>query len=604
MEYRTELQHASGTDVLAWFSSGAQEVTAHMKYLNIINVFPVADGDTGTNLSATIRAMVERSARSFSFGGMLQAISQSGLENARGNSGIIFASYVSGLAQEGAAYEKVSVRDFALIASNAVRHLYNAVEQPCEGTLMSVIRDWAVFLGGNSEKYKNFQELFSAAYREAHRSLENTKNQLAVLRKNNVVDSGAAGFVRFLEGINRALDTGFTVAPVEEEELDVPLAIEEEAPNYRYCTEALIQLNAQSTSGGEAIIANVREVLSPFGDSVIAGLRGDRLKVHIHTNTPAAVMERLQAYGTLIEQKADDMALQNQLRTSEKGGIGLITDSVADLPDAFLLKNNVSVIPMGIFSHGAVFLDKLTLTLPQLFAHIDAQEAYPTSSQPEPARIQTLLAERLEHFDSLLILSVASQLSGTYRALVGAAQALSTPEHPIMVLDTRLNSGAQGLLVHRAAELIARGKTQQQIVADLEARIPRTKIYVCLNTLAYAIRGGRVPNTIGKIGMALGLRPIMTLDAQGHGAAFGAAFSQQGLTRKIMKLVKRAMQNGGIESYSIVHGGNPTLADEYSNQLTQIIGFAPTFVSEISAVVALHAGPGTVAVCFTTTKEE
>jgi uncharacterized protein len=193
---------------------------------------------------------------------------------------------------------------------------------------------------------------------------------------------------------------------------------------------------------------------------------------------------------------------------------------------------------------------------------------------------------------------VADKLSGTYQALVKAAKDLETPGKKITVVDTRLNSGAQGLLVMHAADLINKGLPHDEIVASVRERIPRTKIFVCLNTLAYAVRGGRVPNTIGQIGMKLGLRPIMTLDAQGHGAAFGVAFSRQGLTRKIIRLVRKTMDKTGIEAYGIVHGSNLPLAKEYKEQLTRITGLSPAFISEISSAVAIHSGPGTVAVCY------
>ncbi len=103
----TELQQANATDIFRWFSAGAKEVYAHVKHLNVINVFPVADGDTGTNLMATLRAMVDASTPMQSFHRMLKTISQSAMEGARGNTGIIFASYINGLALESAPYETV-----------------------------------------------------------------------------------------------------------------------------------------------------------------------------------------------------------------------------------------------------------------------------------------------------------------------------------------------------------------------------------------------------------------------------------------------------------------------------------------------------------------
>ncbi len=596
MENRLNIQSANGIDVLDWFSSGASEVAAHIRYLNLINVFPVADGDTGTNMATTMRAMVETPARDPSFSQMLQRLSQAGLESARGNSGLIFASYVSGLAQESRPYERVGVREFAKVAYGAVRHLYQAVEHPQEGTLMSVIRDWASYLQHNNEQYQGFAELFTDAYHAALISLEKTKTQLAVLRKNSVVDSGAAGFVRFLEGINRVFAEGRQTVTLSEEE--VPFLVpEEESIAYRYCTEALVRL--PDVADGDTLEGQVRQALDPFGDSLIATARNGKLKVHIHTNTPELVMERLATFGTLLNQKADDMALQNRLRTQAAGGVGLITDSIADIPDSFLLDNRISMLPLGVIVGETAFLDKTTIRLPQLLNQMEQPGVYPTSSQPEPGRIRALLSARLEQFDSLIVLSVANRLSGTYQALTQAARQLETPEKKITVIDTRLNSGAQGLLVKLAADLLAQGRTHDEIVEAVTRRISRTHIYVCLNTLAYAVRGGRVPDTIGRLGMKIGLRPIMTLDKHGHGAAFGAAFSQAGLTRKIMRLTRRAMRRNGIEAYAIVHSDNLPLANDYREQLTRLIGKPPEFVAEVSAAVALHAGPGTVAVCYT-----
>ena len=603
MKPSNETQQVNGAEIFRWFSGGAQEVDAHVKHLNLINVFPVADGDTGSNLASTLHAMVASSAPVQSFHRMLKIISQSALEGARGNSGIIFASYINGLALESHSYDTVSVPQFATIATNAVKHLYAAVDDPKEGTLMSVIRDWAEYLKRRQNNYSKFTELFEDAYGYSLLLLKKTKEKLDVLRKNNVVDAGAFGFVRFLEGINRVISGAQPVESFTDEPF-VLMESDEDASDFRYCTEALVKLDAAVSDADETLIPQVKAALHNLGDSLIVNARVDRLKVHIHTNTPELVMQALHVYGEFTEQKADDMFLQNQLRTAPRGGVGIITDSIADLPDAFLLAHNVSVLPMGVLHNTSAYLDKITIKLPQLFQVMDDPDGYPTTSQPEPARIRAMLSARLEQFDSLIVLSVANRLSGTYQALVKAAKELETPDKRITVIDTRLNSGAQGLLVKHAAEMTETGRSHDEIVRAVEARIPRTKIFVCLNTLQYAVRGGRVPNTIGKIGMKIGMRPIMTLDPDGHGAAFGVAFSQKGLTRKIMRLVQKAMRKGGIERYSIVHGNNPELANEYKEELTRITGKEPSFISEISAAVAIHSGPGTVAVCYTTAEGE
>jgi len=592
MDYQLDIQQANGIDLLNWFSSGAQEVAAHKKHLNDINVFPVADGDTGTNLATTLRAMVEKPARARSFADMLQEISKSGMESARGNSGIIFASFINGIAQECPVAEEVDVREFSTIAHRAVKHLYEAVDHPVEGTLMSIIRDWAMFLETNKDRFTGFRELFSNAYLSAMTSLERTKEQLQVLKKHNVVDSGAAGFVRFLQGINLAFSRVRAVEP-EEDLTNIPVITEDEHTAYRFCTEALVDTSAHGAIDLDAL----KHELGRLGDSLIVNNRDGRLKVHLHTNNPELLMEKLAPLGAFIEQKADDMALQNHLRALPRGGIGLLTDSIADIPDEYKLSHAIATLPMGVMIDGNAYLDKSTIQLEQLFTRMGQKEGYPTSSQPEPGRISALLTQLTDHFDSLIVLSVSDRLSGTYQALVKAASVVA-PEKKITVIDTKLNSGAQGLLVRAAAEMAAEGLLHDEIVSRVQAMIPRTKIYVCLNTLSYAARGGRVPDTVGKIGNKLGMRPIMTLDSAGNGAAFGVAFSQAGLTKKIFRLVEQTFEKKGIAEYSIVHGGNLSLAKEYAEQIKRITGKEPAFITEISSVVALHAGPGTVAVCL------
>lgn len=600
MNDQMQLEQANGLDLINWFSAGAQEVAAHKTYLNDINVFPVADGDTGTNLSTTMRAMVEKPVRVRSFAHMLQGISKSGMESARGNSGIIFASFVDGIAQEcqpSETVDAVDVKEFSGIVNRAVKHLYEAVENPLEGTLVSIIRDWASSLEANKEHASTFRELFANAYHSAITSLEKTKEQLQVLRKHNVVDSGAAGFVRFLHGINQTFFRAKSIEALDDPQT-VPLTIQEEETTYRYCTEALLDTASSYLSGAERIDTDqLKKELAAFGDSLIVNNSQDRLKIHIHTNTPALVMDKLKHYGSFIEQKADDMAIQNRLRARGRGGIGLLTDSIADIPDSFKLDHAISTLPMGVLIDGNAYLDKSTIQLEQLFARMGQTEGYPTSSQPEPGRIQAVLSALTDQFDSLIILSVSEQLSGTYQALLKAAKAVA-PEKKITVINTKVNSGAQGLLVKMAADFVDQGLSHEEIVSKIEALVPHAKIYVCLNTLAYAVRGGRVPNTIGKLGIKLGMRPIMTLDSKGNGAAFGVAFSQAGLSRKILNLVQKTMEHKGIAAYSIVHGDNLSLAKEYAEQITKMTGKEPAFIAEISSVVALHAGLGTVAVCL------
>ena len=146
--------------------------------------------------------------------------------------------------------------------------------------------------------------------------------------------------------------------------------------------------------------------------------------------------------------------------------------------------------------------------------------------------------------------------------------------------------------------MVDAGLGRDMIVDKINELIPKTKIYVCLSTVEFATKGGRIPKSVGKIGMALGMRPIMSIDPDGNGTAFHMGFSQKALTKKIMQIVKEVMKDKGISTYSIVHAKNPTLVAEYNKALTKIIGKEPDFISEISSVVAINSGPGSLALSF------
>ena len=594
----TGYQRIDGKDILGWFSLGAQEVATHKKYLNSINLFPVADGDTGTNLSTTMRAMVEDSHIEVPFNAMIHRLSVSGLAHARGNSGILFASYIKGLAIEGKPYESVTIKEFSQIAHNAVPYLYQAIENPMEGTMISVIKDWAAFLFCNREKYVSFQELLHDAYSSARDSLMKTATQLEILKRNHMVDSGAEGFVRFLNGINRYFGSANSIETLPLQKVEL-IEVETAEEQYQYCTEFYMELS-QTSVNSPNLEDSLKHILKKYGDSLIVSLQNNRVRIHIHTDTPDAVAATLRSYGRFLEQKADNMKLQNRIRTDQRSRIALLTDSIADLPEEDKLQYQIHTLPLGLLLGDSVYLDKLTIKPQQIFQMIPGLDEYPTSSQPEPGRVAAFLENLLDNYDSLIYLSVADKLSGSFRLVTKEAEKLAVTGKKITVIDSRLNSGAQGLLVKQAASLLAEGFTHDDIVTHIKSSIPKTKIYVCLNTLEYAIRSGRVPNTIGKLGMKLGLRPIMTLDENGKGAAFGAAFSKKSLTHQIYRLVKKTIAEKPIKSYAIVHSDNPTLAEEYRSQLTKIIGKPPEFITEISSIVAIHSGPGCVAVCLMT----
>jgi len=585
------MEKLNGVDFFELFKAGTSSVLQKRKLLNDINVFPVPDGDTGNNLVYTMQTITSESKAEDSFQATIDSISESALIGARGNSGVIFAQFVNGLRAGSTGKEEIDVADFSKMACESVDYVKNALSNPVEGTMITVIRDWAYFLDSLKDKVTSFVDLLEQGYDEAAKSLERTKELLKVLKKNKVVDSGAMGFVLFLEGINKFLHH-------EKVELEVPeeLAIEDEHEfdeelTYRYCTEGLVQF--YPTFDQMAL----REKLAPYGDSIVLAKGKDMFRIHIHTDQPGEVFQMLKKEGTIKSQKVDDMFLDVAFKNTHSK-MAIVTDSIADISSDLMLQYHIYQIPATVMLEGNAYMDKRTISNDILFDQIERGVEYPTTATPEVKYVKELIEKLLTKYEELVIVTVASKLSGTYSMINQVVKPHIEAGKDISVVDSLNNSASEGLLVYHAAQRIKNGASKEEVVRYLETAKKQTKILVCLETFKYAMMGGRVPKMVGKIGMAIGLRPIMSLAPDGSGTAFGFAFSQKGITKKILKYVKNDMEKQGISSYAIVHCQNEELAKEYEELFSKELGFGPEYITEISSTVAIHSGKGSVAIGY------
>ena len=584
------MEYLNGKDLYQMFNYGTNFVIKKRKLLNDINVFPVPDGDTGNNLVHTMQTISREAKVSDSFQETLESISDSALVGARGNSGIIFAQFVNGLRKASVGKDQVTVDEFTHMALESVEHVYAALSNPVEGTMLSVIKDWANGLKHILEKMKDIKDYFLHAFGKAEKSLERTKEQLAVLKKNNVVDSGAMGFVLFLQGINAYFnDEEIEQLDFEELEIDAPHDFNEEA-TYRYCTEGLVEYKDLS----EAV---VKEALKPFGDSLVVVMGSHMFRVHIHTNTPELVFKELGRFGDIISQKVDDMIQDMAFKKSKRDTV-IVTDSIADINKEYLQEHDVAVIPLNITIGDVGYYDKLTINNEILFDMIDAGVEYPTTSTPTIKYINDLFSKLLLHYKHIVVILVADKLSATHRVVKIEADKLVEKGKHIHVIDSYNNSVSQGLLVRKAVELLESGSKATDIVQAIETMKHKTEILVCLETFKYATMSGRLPKAVGNIGMFFKIRPIMTLGEGGKGSAFGFALSQKGITKKIVKYVKKDLEKNEIEDYALIHCLNPDLLEEYRALFTDIIGKPPLYESVVSSATAIHSGKGSVAIGY------
>ncbi len=425
--------------------AGAKRVITFREQLNKINVFPVPDSDTGTNMAGTLQSIVQALSRvsDRSVAVVTRTAADSALLGARGNSGTILAQFFHGMAEELKSHATVNTKAFGTAVSNAVNYAYRAITVPAEGTILTVLRHWSERVTETCRKTTDFAKLLGDSLHAAKMSLLATRDRLPSLKKAGVVDAGAQGFVHLIEGITHFIDVG-NIREVEETEID-PI-VETEGPSsfdaeitFRYCTECMID--------GTAIDQDrLRAQLLPLGDSLIIAGSNTRTKMHIHTDEPPMVFEIARSFGRISAHKAEDMRKQHESAHAAHADVAIVIDSACDLPEDLAAKPFIQMVPLQVAFGEEIYVDKVSLT-PALFYDLLRQrpDQFPTTSQPAPILYQKTYGFLADHYRGILVISLSGGLSGTYSSACTAAN-LAALDIPVRVVDSGTSQSASALL--------------------------------------------------------------------------------------------------------------------------------------------------------------
>lgn len=296
------------------FLSGAKNLEAKKEWINELNVFPVPDGDTGTNMTLTIMsAASEVNALSDpDMKSLAKAISSGSLRGARGNSGVILSQLLRGFTKVIEKCDEIDAPTFARAFERAVETAYKAVMKPKEGTILTVakgVSDKAAEIAEDSESLESF---FTDVIAEAERVLARTPELLPVLKEAGVVDSGGQGLVEVLKGafdgyLGKEIDLNFE-KPAARVTGTKPVSAEESNIKFGYCTEFIIMLEKEFTEKDEE---EFKDYLMSIGDSLVVVADDDIVKVHVHTNDPGEAIQKALTYGQLSNMKIDNMRLEH-----------------------------------------------------------------------------------------------------------------------------------------------------------------------------------------------------------------------------------------------------------------------------------------------------
>ncbi|EEA85188.1 DAK2 domain-containing protein [Peptacetobacter hiranonis] len=295
------------------FVSGANNLQNSKDLVDKLNVFPVPDGDTGTNMSLTISyAMKElEKVGEDDITKIAKALSKGSLMGARGNSGVILSQIIRGIGKSVEGKDKLSTVDLAKALKGGSDTAYKAVIKPVEGTILTVIRETAEYAVKLAKRENNIEKFLGKVVREANVSLENTPNLLKNLKDAGVVDSGGKGLTLILEGFYLAI-VGKSVVPATAEKAELKNVSLSSADNtstedikFGYCTEFILESDKIDDAG-------IRDIMLGYGDSLaVVGDEGV-IKVHVHTNEPGNVLQEALKYGQLLTIKIENMRMQHE----------------------------------------------------------------------------------------------------------------------------------------------------------------------------------------------------------------------------------------------------------------------------------------------------
>ena len=305
------IQCIDGKKFRDMFVSGANNLQNNKDLVDKLNVFPVPDGDTGTNMSLTISCAIKElnKVEQDDIGQLGKALSKGSLMGARGNSGVILSQIIRGIAKSIEGKETLNSMDIAEALKNGSDTAYKAVIKPVEGTILTVVRessDYALKAAALEEDVIEFMKLL---VKEANNSLNRTPELLHALKEAGVVDSGGKGLVLVYEGMLKSLEGQFVesqeIQTTETTSVQVENRLSTEDIKFQYCTEFILETDKISD-------LKMRDIMIKYGDSLVVVGDDGIIKVHVHTNTPGTVLQEALAYGQLLTIKIENMKLQHE----------------------------------------------------------------------------------------------------------------------------------------------------------------------------------------------------------------------------------------------------------------------------------------------------
>jgi uncharacterized protein len=615
-EMMREASSASGQDLLRMFTRASTILQERAAAVDAINVFPVPDGDTGTNLLFTLQAAVQAASdEAQDHDGapstacrVSAAMARGALEKARGNSGMLLSQLFRGLSLALDGRESCGARELAAAFRHADSLARSSLAAPVEGTIITVYADVSRALG-ERRGHGGFTDALTAAVDAARRSVDRTPALMPLLRESGVVDAGAQGLLLVLEGALASRDSRDDAAPQAGSEGAVGTDSGPEPRLVRPQTASPAQGGAREgpapgvARGGAAradpeagwctsfflstpslSVAEVRSRMAARAVSVIVAGDERAVRVHAHTADPDGLLRFAGTIGSVSGVDIQDLA-------AGRGRTAIITDSVADIPPPLARELGITIVPLALAFGSDMYRDGVDLDSDGFYTRLRAGGEFPLTSAPSPAVFARAIDAAAAAADEVLVITLSSRLSGTYNAaLQGRELAAAAPR--VRIMDSGWAAMGQGFMVIEAARAARAGAGIGQAMAAARAAAGRVGFLAAFDTLEFLRRGGRIGAASALLGSLVRIHPLIHLkDGLVHPA--GAAVSRR---RAMDRLVGFARSWHRIDALAVENSACQEEADVLCDRLGSLFPRERILRTRMTPVIGAHTGPGLLVV--------
>ena len=567
------------------FSS--ERIERDKEQINKINVFPVPDQDTGNNLSATLEGIKSNiESKGFeSIAELSDSVLDGALTSAQGNTGIIYTGFLAGFFPCIAEEKEVSAEKMGIAFEKGYERARESIQDPKEGTMLDVIKAFALAIKDYSKKEKDIVKNFYFALEKANEALLDTPNKMEVLKKAGVVDAGGLGFLMILETYLDTLkeqeEDPFVIKTKQGTEIMKPKRFIQILSN-RYEVVALLD-------DGYCDEKQIREKLDSLGNCLDIIKIKNRTKIHIHTDMPYEVRDIIKKMGNIESLRIEDMAKEvTGQKSVENVSIGMVIDERAGLSPKIISHYDIEVIPLRI-----IWEEGENVAGENVCQRIKEAKEKGISSCP---KIEPILPEffmesyktQLQKFDDVLCIVSSSALSNNYDSALKGRDLLSEEEkNHVHVIDSKNISAGQSILILEAIEMIAEQRKIEEIVRKIDKTIDKVNLYCIVekndwwNKEKKSWLRKKTRYSLGEMrkGKIVHIENVKNTE-------FAEA-----IFRKIEKNSKKEIENGKRIRAVIAHGDNLEEAEKLKKLLKGIKKTDISFINITDPVTSINACP-------------